>query len=95
MVMNSKLFNQLEGSWLLVSMSYTNQEGKVVDLYGRSPMGILTYDKSGYMNAQMGYNNRQFFKNQSLGEGSMDETYKAYKSYMAYYGKYMRDHGDN
>jgi hypothetical protein len=86
--MKSLLLEQIEGSWLLVSMTYKDDEGKEVDLYGKSPLGILTYDENGYMNAQMGYSNRQNFRHQSLGEGSMDEITNAYKTYMAYYGKY-------
>ncbi|HEY4785472.1 MAG TPA: lipocalin-like domain-containing protein [Bacteroidales bacterium] len=86
--MKSSLLEQIEGSWLLVSMTYTDAKGKIVNLYGESPMGILTYDKCGYMNAQMGYCHRSNFKNSSLGEGSADEITAAYKTYMAYYGKY-------
>jgi hypothetical protein len=86
--MNSALLNEIMGSWILKSMTFNDNDGKEVDLYGKSPMGILTYDKSGYMNAQMGYCNRQNFQHQSLGEGSTEEITNAYKTYMAYYGKY-------
>ncbi len=82
------VLKQIEGSWLLVSMTYM-ADGSEVNLYGKDPIGILTYDKNGHMNAQMGYSNRTNFQNQSLGEGTVDEITQAYKTYMAYYGRYF------
>jgi hypothetical protein len=72
------VLKQIEGSWLLVSMTYM-ADGSEVNLYGKDPIGILTYDKNGYMNAQMGYSNRTNFQNQSLGEGTVDEIRRLIK----------------
>lgn len=86
--MTESLLSQIQGSWLLVSMTYDDNAGNTVHLYGENPYGILTYDSSGYMNAQMGFHTRGFFKSDSLSDGSTDEIIGAYTTYMAYYGKY-------
>lgn len=86
--MKSSLLSQIEGTWLLVSMTYEDKDSNIIDLYGRNPFGILMYDKWGYMNAQMGYNTRKLFASDSLAEGSPEEIKSAYTSFMAYFGKY-------
>lgn len=87
--MKTSILDQVYGSWLLVSMTFPDEQGNEIELYGKNPLGILSYDKSGYMNAQMGYSNRQNFQHSSLGEGSYEEISAAYKTYMAYYGKFI------
>ena len=82
------LISQIKGTWILVSMTYEDKDSNIIDLYGKEPFGILTYDSSGYMNAQMGYNNRKLFQNDSLADGSPEEIKNAYTTYMGYYGKY-------
>lgn len=86
--MNTSIIESLKGSWMLVSMSYENKNGETVHLYGENPIGILTYDNNGYMNAQMGFRHRSNFTTDSLGDGSSEEIISAYKSYMAYFGRY-------
>jgi hypothetical protein len=86
--MATSIQSDILGTWLLVSMTYENAEGRKINLYGENPRGILMYDTSGYMNAQMGFAHKNIFKSNSLGDGSSEEISSAYKSYMGYYGKY-------
>lgn len=86
--MKTSIIESLKGSWMLVSMSYENANGEIVHLYGENPIGILTYDDNGYMNAQMGFRYRSNFTTESLGDGNPEEIMSAYKSYMAYFGRY-------
>lgn len=89
--MSNSIIKSIQGSWLLVSMTYENNEGETIDLYGKDPLGIISYDASGYMNAQMGYRDRNNFVSGALSGGTVDEISQAYKSYMAYFGRYRED----
>lgn len=87
--MQKYIKDDIIGSWKLVSWKYTNEEGKTVDFFGERPMGILTYDPSGYMNAQLMRSDRQNFRSESLTGGSAEEISAAYLSYAAYYGRFF------
>jgi hypothetical protein len=80
--------DKIIGTWKLVSWKYNDEHGTPVDFFGEEPGGILMYDKSGYMNAQLNMDNRASFRSESLTDGTDEEIRKAYLSYAAYYGKY-------
>jgi hypothetical protein len=88
--MKKSVIPEIFGSWKLVSLTHTKGNEKL-DLYGKNPIGILTYDKSGYMNAQFGFRDRKNFQDESLSGGTVDEITGAYKTYMAYYGKFKEE----
>ena len=87
--MNNSVLSQIQGTWILESMSFKDQEGKDVDLYGKNPIGIAMFDASGYMNAQMGASNRVFFNGDAPAQGTSEEITSAFNSYMAFFGKYV------
>lgn len=89
--MNKSVIPAIYGSWKLVSLTFTNEKNEKLDLYGQEPLGILTYDKSGYMNAQFGNKGRENFEDESLSGGTDVEILSAYKSYMAYFGKFREE----
>jgi hypothetical protein len=80
--------DKIIGTWKLVSWKYNDEHGNALNFFGEEPVGILMYDKSGYMNAQLNKENRVSFKSESLTEGTSEEITQAYLSYAAYYGKY-------
>ncbi len=43
------LTNSLLGTWRLVSYKAEYSDGSVTDLYGSSPLGIISYDATGHM----------------------------------------------
>jgi hypothetical protein len=86
--MKKSVIPELFGSWKLISLTHVNSKNEEIDLYGKDPIGILTYDSAGYMNAQFGCRDRPNFQNESLSGGKDEEIISAYKSYMAYYGKF-------
>lgn len=88
--MKKSVIPEIFGSWKLISLTHVKGNEKL-DLYGKNPIGILTYDKSGYMNAQFGFRDRKNFQDESLSGGTVDEMTGAYKSYMAYYGKFKEE----
>lgn len=86
--MKESIAEKIIGTWKLVSWVYNNEKGETVHYFGENAGGILMYDKSGYMNAQLTRGDRKRFVSDSIGDGSVQEIDQAYKSYAAYYGKY-------
>ena len=87
--MKESIKEKIVGTWKLVSWVYQNEKGETVHYFGKNASGILMYDKSGYMNAQLTKGDRKKFVSDSMGDGCSDEIDNAYKSYAAYYGKYF------
>lgn len=85
------LAKDIIGTWKLVSWTYKNEKGEDVHYFGKNSSGILMYDENGYMNAQLMKEGRTPFVSDSINGGTADETYGAFHSYLAYYGKYYED----
>jgi hypothetical protein len=80
--------DKIIGTWKLVSWTYKDSADQVVSYFGDKPIGILMYDRSGYMNAQLMKPDRPNLNAASLSSGDIKETDGAYRSYAAYFGKY-------
>ena len=77
--------DMLVGTWQLVSASSTTSTGERNETpYGASPAGLLTYG-DGRVTAMISYDGR---KPLSIGGGSMEEQAEAFKTFLAYAGKY-------
>ena len=85
---NKYLKDALIGTWRLISWVYQDAKGDTIDYFGSTPTGILMYDSSGYMNAQLMKNERPQFQTEAMRDGTDDERINAFQSYIAYYGKY-------
>lgn len=86
--MSNSVLLQIQGTWVLESMSFNDKDGNEVDLYGTHPIGVAMFDSNGYMNAQMGASGRASFAKDAPSQGTMDEVANAFSSYMAFFGKY-------
>ena len=86
--MREFLKDKILGTWKLISWQYMNEHQEMVDFFGTTPSGILMYDRSGYMNAQITKGGRQNFQSESLTGGTEREVMHAFHSYAAYYGRY-------
>ena len=88
---NLSLKEKIIGTWRLISWVYKNEQGETVDYFGKHPTGILMYDKSGYMNAQLTQSERPLFETQAMSDGTDAERVNAFQSYVAYYGTYVEE----
>jgi hypothetical protein len=86
--MSEFIGERIVGTWKLVSWTYQDASGNVVDFFGENPLGILTYDKSGYMSAQLMKSDRSKLGTPRLFEGTDEQVAGAYRSYAAYWGRY-------
>jgi hypothetical protein len=77
---------RLVGTWKLVSASSTAPTGERSETpYGPSPTGFLTYGADGRVTALISYGGR---KGLSVGGGTLEEQAEAFKTFLAYAGRY-------
>ncbi len=82
---------KLIGAWKLVLARYESADGKVNEIYGANPNGLLMYNPNGQMSIQIFRADRpQFAKNDRLG-GTPQETKNAFDGMLAYFGTYTTD----
>ncbi len=83
---------KLVGTWRLVSASSTaSSGGRDETPYGPAPVGLLTYTEDGRVSAMISHRGR---KPLSVGGGSLEEQAEAFKTFLAYAGRYTIS-GDN
>ena len=82
------LANSLLGSWRLISYKAEYSDGSVVDLYGSSPLGVISYDATGHMSVHL-------VKADLPKCGSIDrrkcpdvQARLAFDNYVGYWGRY-------
>ena len=81
--------DNLVGTWRLVSASSTSSAGARSETpYGPSPSGLITYTADGRISTVISYGGR---KPLSFGRGGvtqMEEQAEAFKTFLAYAGRY-------
>jgi hypothetical protein len=78
--------DKLVGTWKLISASSTTSAGDRDETpYGPSPAGFLSYTADGRVTALISYGGR---KSLSFGGGAPDEQAQAFKTFLAYAGRY-------
>jgi hypothetical protein len=78
--------DKLLGTWKLVSASSTTSSGERSETpYGPSSVGFLTYTGDGRVTALISYGGR---KRLSAGGGTLEEQAEAFKTFLAYAGRY-------
>jgi hypothetical protein len=77
---------ELVGTWKLVSASSTTSKGEQIDLpYGPNPVGFLSYTADGRVTALISYSGRKAL---SGSAGTIEEQAEAFKTFLAYAGRY-------
>lgn len=78
--------DKLVGAWRLVSASSTTSSGERNEApYGSNPVGVLNYTGDGRVTAMISYDGR---KSLSVGGGTLQEQAEAFKTFLAYAGRY-------
>jgi hypothetical protein len=78
--------DKLVGAWKLVSASSTTSSGERSETpYGAKPFGFLAYTADGRVTAMISYDGR---KSLSVGGGTLEEQAEAFKTFLAYAGRY-------
>jgi hypothetical protein len=81
--------DKLVGTWKLISASSTTSAGDRDETpYGPGPAGFLTYTADGRVTALISYGGR---KSLSFGGGAPEEQAQAFKTFLAYAGRYKFD----
>jgi hypothetical protein len=82
---------KLTGTWKLIATSSTTSTGERIETpYGVSPVGFLTYTAEGRISSVISYGGR---KPLSMGGGKMEEQAEAFKTFLAYAGRYTLSGG--
>ena len=79
------------GTWMLVSSEANLADGTIVHPYGKNAIGMLTYDHSGHMSAQVMHPDRPLFVSGDMRNGTPEEIKAAFDGYTAYFGNYEVD----
>ena len=76
------------GTWRLLSMTYRDQAtGKEEDLWGKGPLGFLTYTPEGRMNAVVTAASRKV-STENVDQAPLEEQAMLFRSCIAYAGTY-------
>jgi hypothetical protein len=77
---------QLVGTWKLVGASAITSTGERIDTpYGVDPVGLLIYTADGRVSSVISYGGR---KPLSMGGGKIEEQAEAFRTFIAYAGRY-------
>ena len=82
---------KLLGSWHPVSWDWHTAEGPVSSPLGDDPVGLLMYDASGAVSAQLMRRNQPLFRDEDWRHAADEEKAAAWSGYFAYFGTYTID----
>lgn len=86
-----QLRERLAGAWELVEWTRQAEGADPEYPWGEDAQGMLTYDKSGNMSAQLMQADRAPFASDDLQEATAAEIAAAFGSFFAYFGTYTID----
>jgi hypothetical protein len=87
--MEAPLAEKLCGAWSLVSWRIEYDNGRPAnEPFGADPVGLLLYDRSGWMSATMCTRRRSPFSAASAAVASAESKAKALEEYLAYSGRW-------
>jgi hypothetical protein len=82
---------RLVGTYRLVSVEHTDQEGSVGRPFGDAPIGFMAYTPEGYMFVTMMQADRPAFAAGDILGGTIDERAEAFSSVSSFVGRYRID----
>ena len=87
--------NSFVGAWKLISFDATRENGKVLPVYGKNPIGRLYYDVAGNMSLHVMKSGRANFDTRTKFRVPPSEMRAAYESYEAYFSTYKVDEANH
>lgn len=85
---SSALAQQIQGSWILVSIYNVEKDGKKVDMYGQNPRGSMTLSPDGRFSIIIMRANLPKFASNNRIKGSADENQAIVQGSSALFGRY-------
>lgn len=82
---------KLLGSWRLVSPEAGGADADASSPLGDDPIGMLTYDASGTVSAQLMRRNQPPFRNDDWRNAATEEKAAAWSGYFGYFGTFTID----
>lgn len=82
------LAQQIQGSWILVSIYNVDKDGKKVDMYGQNPRGSMTLSPDGLFSIIIMRANLPKFASNNRMKGSADENQAIVHGSSALFGRY-------
>jgi len=79
---------QFTGAWKLVSSEFRRSDGQVIYPLGSDAAGMLIYDSSGHMSAQLMRRDRPNFASDDRLLATPSETEAAFKGFTSEFGTY-------
>ena len=90
-VTTAPLAERVVGTWTLVSYEARHADGRVVPVYGPSPVGRLVYDARGRMSVHIADPRRPRFASPDRLLATEAEVRAAFDGYFGYFGAYSVD----
>lgn len=81
-------FEQLAGSWGLISFEHVLPSGEVSEPFGDSPSGSILYHADGHMSAQVSVGSPTRFASDDPFRASAEEATEAWQTYFGYWGTF-------
>jgi hypothetical protein len=88
------LAEQFVGTWTLVELFYTTQNGTRIDSLGSDPMGRLRLDADGTFTLQIMRRGLPKFKSNNREQGTAEENRAVVQGTVSYYGTYSVNEKD-
>ena len=88
------LTEQFVGTWTLVELFYTTQNGTRVDSLGSDPMGRLRLDADGTFTLQIMRRGLPKFKSNNREQGTAEENRAVVQGTVSYFGTYSVNEAD-
>ena len=83
------------GAWRLVAFEEDRPDGEIIHPYGKDPVGLLVYDRSGRMSVQIMRRDRGPLSSTDLQNVPAEEIKKAIEGFTAFFGPYEVDEGNS
>ncbi len=83
--------DELVGTWSLISSEFRRADGQISYPFGKDAIGLLMYDASGNVSAQLLRPDRPAFASGDAYRGTPEEVKAAFEGLLCYFGTYSVD----